>query len=42
MYAATYAWLKDDVVMAGPHVQVTQELGPVFQLSLMVKSKADL
>ena len=29
-YSATYAWLKDDVVMAGPHVQLAQEPGPVF------------
>ena len=25
-----YAWLKDDVVMAGPHVQLAQEPRPVF------------
>ena len=29
--SVTYAWLKDDEVMAGPQVQLAQELGLVFQ-----------
>ena len=29
-YSAMYVGLKDDVVMAGPHMQLEQERGPVF------------